>query len=150
MTDKEITREHNPINRIEVFKKRTDDFFATYENSSGSEDGLEICLIRDGCRAVSQAEEIINRLQAEKDGLQKLVNLSIDTQNDLTDKLLQAEENLKTAKAEAYKEFAEQLDAEIESSDKYIREYDDSEVQKAYNKGLRDALKVLKELVGDK
>ena len=58
-------------------------------------------------------------------------------------------EKLETAKAEAYKEFAKQLDAEIESSDKYIREYDDSKVQKAYNKGLRDALKVLKELVGE-
>lgn len=58
-------------------------------------------------------------------------------------------EDLKTTKSEAIKEFAEQLYAEIESSDKYIREYDDSEVQKAYNKGLRDALKVLKEMVGD-
>jgi hypothetical protein len=37
-----------------------------------------------------------------------------------------------------------QLEAEIESSDKYIREYDDSEVQKAYNKGLRDAAKIIK------
>lgn len=49
-------------------------------------------------------------------------------------------------KSEARKEFAEQLEAEIISSDKYIREYDDSEVQKAYNKGLRDALKILKEM----
>lgn len=58
-------------------------------------------------------------------------------------------EELKTAKAEAYKECMEQLDAEIESSDKYIREYDDSELQKAYNKGLRNALKALKGLVGE-
>ncbi len=49
-------------------------------------------------------------------------------------------------KSEARKEFAEQLEAEIISSDKYIREYDDSKVQKAYNKGLRDALKILKEM----
>ena len=147
MTDKEITREHNPINRIEVFKKRTDAFFATYENSSGSEDGLEICLIRDGCRAVSQAEEIINRLQAENEKLNKENENLLKR---LCKKVNQESKAIeKLIKAEAYKEFAKQLDAEIESSDKYIREYDDSEVQKAYNKGLRDALKVLKELVGE-
>ncbi len=61
MTDNEITRGHNSIDRIAVFKKRTTDFFADYENPNGSEDRLEICLIRDGRRAVSQAEEIINR-----------------------------------------------------------------------------------------
>lgn len=49
-------------------------------------------------------------------------------------------------KSEARKEFVEQLEAEIISSDKYIREYDDSEVQKAYNKGLRDARNLLKEM----
>ena len=52
-------------------------------------------------------------------------------------------------KAEAYRKCMLQLEAEIESSDKYIREYDDSELQKAYNKGLRDALKALKGLVGE-
>lgn len=164
MTDKEITREHNPINRIEVFKKRTDDFFATYENSSGSEDGLEICLIRDGCRAVSQAEEIINRLQEENEELvgniDRLKNaykqvawerdiFAEDMKEEIKKDCSYLMLDIQTIKAEAYKEFAEQLDAEIESSDKYIREYDDSEVQKAYNKGLRDALKVLKELVGE-
>lgn len=34
------------------------------------------------------ALNLINRQEAENDGLQTLVNLSIDTQNDLTDKLL--------------------------------------------------------------
>ena len=40
-----------------------------------------------------------------------------------------------------------QLEAEVYSSDKYIDEYDGSEVQKAYNKGLRDALKIAKEML---
>lgn len=40
-----------------------------------------------------------------------------------------------------------QLEAEVYSSDKYINEYDGSEVQKAYNKGLRDALKIAKEML---
>lgn len=65
MADNEIKREQDFIDRIAVFKKRTTDFFANYENPTGSEDRLEICLIRDGCRAVTQAEEIINR-QAER------------------------------------------------------------------------------------
>lgn len=38
----------------------------------------------------------------------------------------------------------EQIEAEIESSDKYISEYDDSEVQKAYNKGMRKCLEIVK------
>ncbi len=65
MKNKDIVREQNYINRIEVFKERTDEFFANYENLSGGEECLEVCLIRDGCRAVSQAEETIKRLQAE-------------------------------------------------------------------------------------
>lgn len=39
----------------------------------------------------------------------------------------------------------EQLEAEVESSDKYIREYDDSEFQKAWNEGLRNALEIVKD-----
>ena len=38
------------------------------------------------------------------------------------------------------------LDAEIYSSDKFIREYDDSQVQKAYNKGMRKCLEIVQEV----
>lgn len=38
----------------------------------------------------------------------------------------------------------EQLEAEIESSDKYIAEYDDSEVQKVWNAGMRKCLEIVK------
>lgn len=37
-----------------------------------------------------------------------------------------------------------QLEAEIDSSDKYIREYDGSKEQIAYNEGMRNALKIVK------
>lgn len=37
-----------------------------------------------------------------------------------------------------------QLEAEIESSDKYIREYEDTEEQRCFNQGLRAALKAVK------
>ena len=75
MTDNEIKREQPSFEvRAESLKKRTKEFFSTYENPSGSEDRLEICLIRDGCRAVSQAEEIINRQKAEKETMQLFID----------------------------------------------------------------------------
>lgn len=43
-----------------------------------------------------------------------------------------------------------QLEAEVESSAKFIREYDDSIAQKAYYSGLRDALKIAEQLKGEK
>lgn len=57
------------------------------------------------------------------------------------------DEVIKRAKADTVREMQERLEAEINSSDKYIEEYDGSEVQKAYNKGLRDALKIAKEML---
>lgn len=123
-----------------------------------------LCDIEE-CNDTLMAEyvkDLINRLQAENERLQNILICFMDALGkvrkvDDIDEIslipLMSELNKQyraQLKAEAYKEFAEQLDAEIESSDKYIREYDDSEVQKAYNKGLRDALKVLKELAGDK
>ena len=39
-----------------------------------------------------------------------------------------------------------QLEAEVESSAKFIREYDDSIAQKAYYKGLSNALKIAEEM----
>lgn len=39
-----------------------------------------------------------------------------------------------------------QLEAEIDSSDKYIREYDGGQLQIGYNKGLSDALKIVKQM----
>lgn len=66
MTDNEIKREQPSFEvRAESLKKRTKEFFSTYENPSGSEDRLEICLIREGYRAVLMAEEEINRQKAE-------------------------------------------------------------------------------------
>ena len=65
-TDNEIKREQPSFEvRAESLKKRTKEFFSTYENPNGSEDRLEICLIREGYRAVLMAEEEINRQKAE-------------------------------------------------------------------------------------
>lgn len=47
-----------------------------------------------------------------------------------------------------YEDAMEQLKVEIESSDKYIAEYDDSEVQKAWNMGMRNAYRILRSYNG--
>ena len=71
MTDNEIKREQPSFEvRAESLKKRTKEFFSTYENPSGSEDRLEICLIRESYRAVLMAEEEINRQKAEIERLE--------------------------------------------------------------------------------
>jgi hypothetical protein len=48
---------------------------------------------------------------------------------------------------EAVKDVLLTLEAEAVSSDKYIREYDDSKVQKAYNQALWKAYNIVKEMV---
>ena len=104
--------------------------------------GRMSCKTLDDCNLINDTIDLINRIQKENEGLQKLVNLSIDTQNDLTDKLLQAEENLKTAKAEAYKEFAEKLDNET------FGVYYASSLYHVVD--IDDVKEILKESVGDK
>lgn len=117
--------------------------------------GDERCGLK-GCYIARQALDLINYLMEENEVLTKRLRhlLKSDTikqydeydrkthtyKRDISKFDIEIEERISKAKSEARKEFAEQLEAEIISSDKYIREYDDSEVQKAYNKGLRDAL----------
>lgn len=45
--------------------------------------------------------------------------------------------------ADGINEVILQLEAEIESSDRYIREYEDTERQRCFNQGLRAALKAV-------
>ena len=47
---------------------------------------------------------------------------------------------------EAFDLIKERLEVEIESSDKYIREYDSSQVQIAWNKGMRKCLEIVSEV----
>ncbi len=80
-----------------------------------------------------QAE--IKRLKKDKYNLQKALN--------------QSEDYRLIAKAEAIKDVLLTLEAEAESSDKYIREYDDSKEQRAYNQALWSAYNTVKEMVGE-
>lgn len=55
-------------------------------------------------------------------------------------------EQLEQAKSEAIKEVLSALETTIEESDKYIREYEDSKEQRAYNKALRDMYNLVAEM----
>lgn len=101
MTDNEIITKQSFEEKLTHFKKETKDFFATYQNKSGGEDCIEVCLIRYGYRTVLVAEEVINRLQAENEGL-------ISAQETL-------HKHIEKAKAEARKEFAERLHSKCDA-----------------------------------
>ena len=139
MPKNEIKREEVTFEiRAESFKEGTKKFFSDYENPSGCEDRLEVCLIREGFRAVSKAEEEINRLKAEIYQLQETIitgrftsptairaqqswhrqnSENIKRLNEENEKLQEKLEGMieaahiamKVAVAEAIKEFAERL-----------------------------------------
>lgn len=101
MTDNEIKREQPSFEvRAESLKKRTKEFFSTYENPNGSEDRLEICLIREGYRAVLMAEKEINRQKAEIEKLEK---------GSLKETMTFNSKTIANIRAEAKKEFVEEL-----------------------------------------
>lgn len=124
-TDNEIITKQSFEEKLTHFKKETKDFFATYQNKSGGEDCIEVCLIRYGYRTVLVAEDLINRLKAENEAL-------ISAQETLQKHI---EKQIEKAKAEAIKEFAERLK-------KYSELY--SYVTP------RDIDNLVKEMVGDK
>ena len=88
-------------------------------------------------------------LQDEVSRLNDRLEHWLDESNNKTIEIVKLHHKIQGAKAEAIKEVVEQLEAEVESSDKYIREYENNEQQRCFNKGLREALRVVKEMVGD-
>ena len=80
--------------------------------------------------------DLINRQKAEIERLK--------AESDMADGY--ADALVERTKTEAIKEVLLTLEAEAESSDKYIREYDDSEVQRAYNKALWKSYNLVKEM----
>lgn len=89
--------------------------------------------------------DIIKRQQAEIERLQsKLINSThIHVDKSAFEECCY---NIETAKAEAIEEVLLTLEAEAESSDKFICEYDDSKEQKAYNQALWKAYNLVKEM----
>lgn len=95
--------------------------------------------------ALRRANEIGMGLDKENQELKaEIEKLKADV-----NRLTSENENLTTARTEAIEDVLLTLEAEANSSDKYIREYDDSDIQKAYNKGLWVACNLVKEMTGE-
>jgi hypothetical protein len=93
--------------------------------------------------------------QIEGDVFKAIQNVGIDVNEEELLKALQYDreqysKGYKDGYANGIDELISQLEAEVESSAKFIREYDDSIAQKAYYKGLSDALKIAEQLKGEK
>jgi hypothetical protein len=61
----------------------------------------------------------------------------------------QYEIGYKEGRAKAYEDIILEIEAELESSNKYIREYDGSVIQQAFNKGIAGILEIVKEMAGE-
>lgn len=134
MTNKEMTREMTFSEELPYFKERIEEVFDNYNNPNGNEDPLYINVLRDSKRIVRKAEEEITYQQADIRMLRKKVNLvSIQFQDlqERTDKI----------KAEAYKEFAEKLENEINRRPTFSRQQDKNVIHIIHN--------LLKEMVDE-
>lgn len=82
----------------------------------------------------------------------KRIGIDVDKE-ELIKALMYDRNQYEKGRSDGYKngidELISQLEAEVESSAKFIREYDDSIAQKAYYKGLSDALKIAEQLKGE-
>lgn len=88
---------------------------------------------------------LINRKNAEIERLKDKLNTA---KREIVETIPLIEEDIKIAKAEAVKEIIERLEAEITISDKYVRIYNDTK-DRTYNNSLREALRIVKEMVGE-
>ena len=84
-----------------------------------------------------------NSLRSKIKKLRHSNNISEQMCNELLDKLDGHDRELRN---KVIDEIISQLDAEVESSAKFIREYDDSIAQKAYYKGLHNALDIVMQM----
>ena len=91
------------------------------------------------------------RITAKKHENDKLHTFDTDISlmcTDVANRLEELEKEKQEIRNKAIDEVIMQLEAEVESSAKFIREYDDSIAQKAYYKGLSNALKIAEEMRG--
>lgn len=148
MTDNEIKREQPSFEvRAESLKKRTKEFFSTYENPNGSEDGLEICLIREGYRAVLMAEKEINRQKAETENLKDILYDAdgVNLVNYWHQQCKIAENGCRN-----FEEENENLKAEIERLKTHLEELaDEVEDKMTYMCGCKNCIETVKRIIKD-
>lgn len=94
--------------------------------------------------SISTILDLINRQRAEIGTLERLYELAVAEREANVKGFT---ESLETAKAETVKDITGYLESEIEDSDKRIREFDTSDEERGYNKGLRVALAYVQEFV---
>ena len=140
LTDNEVVKAIPFEKKIAYYKENIKEFFNRYKNESGAEDCIEVCLIREGYRTVLKAEEEINRLQTENERLKNAGDNKTEELLRHNTFIKELHEKLKTAKAEAYKEFAERCVAEF-----CCRGEDRMDCNICEN----DFLEIIKELVGE-
>lgn len=116
----EMDREVTFKNRLESFKKNVKDYFEyDYKNKNGGEDPWEICLIRDGYRIASQAEELINRQKAEIERLEKVRKRQAQFLDEERGQKYELYNVIAKTKSKALTEFAERLKAISDSRPLY-------------------------------
>lgn len=70
MSSSEVARNQLTFEeRAKYFEKDVKEFFNSYENESGGEDCIEVCLIQAGRRAIAMAEKEIKRQKEEIESL---------------------------------------------------------------------------------
>lgn len=142
------------------------------------EDGISYCnncplYEYDNCvHFMSQmAREFINRYKAENEKLnielkamrgaansykaevERLKNAGDNKTKELlrhNSTIEELHEKLKNHKSEAIKDVLLTLETAVEESNKYIREYEDSKEQRAYNQAFKDAYNLVKEMTESK
>lgn len=98
--------------------------------------------------AADTIEKLESENNSQKAEIERLRDKLDTVKREIVETILLIEEDIKTAKAEAVKEIIERLETEITISDKHVRRYNDSK-DRTYNNSLREALKIIKEMVGE-
>ena len=156
MTDNEITREKTFSEELPYFKERIKEVFDNYDNPNGYEDPLYIAVLRDSKRIVRKAEEEITRQQTEieslKENRDELWEIHCrDTERYLEhiDEIDTLKKELKTAKSEAIKDFAERVKKELLLLKKECRKALDNDGVFAIKRARKKIDKLVKEMVGE-
>ena len=135
----EVVREKNFEEEFKYYKKRAKEIFDKYRNPNGNEDPLEICVVRDGLRALRKANDLINRLKADVERLEtgqlkEAMTFNSNTIDDTVNEALEEFVNkIHSIITEIYNKYvfngfndlnSEEIDAVINYSDDVTQEID--------------------------
>ena len=147
MTDNEIIKACGEMctdNRFELIKKYKELLIegTNIETSANEMAVIDNILFRVWQMGWLNKLEESTRMKKELDRLEKLYKLAVAEREANVKGFTEA---LETAKADAIKDITGYLESEIEDSDKRISDFDTSDEERGYNKGLRVALSYVQE-----